>query len=91
MIFPAQVARDNFYANSEIHVLNGGQIRLGDLRFDYLINSRQGNNSPFKSIILQVVAANLGILWRYNSYRIDPDSRDISPPVTVSGGVKIEL
>jgi TonB-linked SusC/RagA family outer membrane protein len=73
MIYPADLNRDNFYANSEIIVEKGDHIRLQDIRIDYTLTRDKLKKLPFGSINFYMYASNLGILWRANKYGIDPD------------------
>ncbi len=64
MVYPVDSRRDQFYANSEVHVLRGDHIRLRDLRVHY----------QWKTAQLFLYANNLNVmLWRKNASDLDPD------------------
>ncbi|WP_435223283.1 SusC/RagA family TonB-linked outer membrane protein [Niabella hirudinis] len=66
--------RDNFYSFSENNYLKGDHIRLQyvNLEYDFLIKRRKGNNTPIQ-IQAYINCANLGIIWRSNEEKLDPD------------------
>lgn len=77
--------RDDFYANSEINVFRGDHIRLNyiNLRYTLIKNKRK---LPFSEIAMDVNLANLGILWRSNNEKLDPDY-----PYVLAPGKQISL
>lgn len=98
MIYPANVSRDNFYLGAQPLVDRGDEIRLQDIRVSYSLSHKQLRRLPVESIDLYFYANNLGLLWRANHDRIDPDvvpssgNYNIFPfPKSYSFGVKIEL
>ncbi|SEL09263.1 SusC/RagA family TonB-linked outer membrane protein [Parapedobacter koreensis] len=91
LVYPANTMRDNFYRNSEILAISGSHIRLQDVRLAYHIANRQNGKLPFEGIQVFAMASNLGLLWRSNTYGIDPDSQNISQSHTISGGIRLEF
>jgi TonB-linked SusC/RagA family outer membrane protein len=73
MVYPAVSSRDNFYNFSEALVEKGDHIRIAYISLTYQFNKEKIKILPFKSIQLQANASNLGIIWRANKKRLDPD------------------
>ena len=72
MDFPADQNRDNFYANAEPNFLRADNIRLQDIRLGYLLD-KKSKYIGFTTLQFYVYASNLGIIWRANNQRLDPD------------------
>lgn len=89
LIYPASVSRDQFYAFSQATVEKGDHIRLNDLQFTYTLAGDALQKMGLGSVGLYTYASNLGILWRANKRRTDPDARTGYPaPRTISFGIK---
>lgn len=71
-VYPSNANRDAFYRNSEVNVLKGDHIRLQYINLSYSFGDTH-KTSPFKEIQLDLNFSNLGILWRANDQRLDPD------------------
>ena len=71
-IYPVDSQRDAFYSTSEINVLKGDHIRFQYINFSYLFE--RNNKFPFGQIQLYINVANLGIIWRANKEKLDPDN-----------------
>lgn len=67
--FPGSTGRTNFYQLSEVLVERADHIRLQDVRFSYDLSIAKGKR------ILQLYSYfnNIGILWRANKHKLDPD------------------
>jgi TonB-linked SusC/RagA family outer membrane protein len=92
MIYPANSYRDNFYANSDVLVEKADLIRLQDLQLYYDLSRKALSKGPVHSLRIYGYANNIGLLWRANHARLDPDVLTGLPnPKTVAIGVKIEL
>jgi len=90
LIFPASNERSIIYRYSEALVEKADNIRLKDIRFVYNFPHRSG--FPFKNLNLFAYASNVGILWRANSYHLDPDYPIGIPQVrTIALGIKTNL
>jgi TonB-dependent starch-binding outer membrane protein SusC len=88
-IYPVDSWRDAFYTSSEIHVLKGDHLRLQYINISYQLKK---NKLPFDQVRFFVNAANLGILWRANKQKIDPDYPGaISPPRSYSFGINLNF
>jgi hypothetical protein len=70
--YPQFSNRDVFYAKSEVNVLKGDHIRFQYINVDYTI-VRKNKRLPFERLQFYINAANLGIIWRANSEKLDPD------------------
>ncbi|NCU05750.1 MAG: SusC/RagA family TonB-linked outer membrane protein, partial [Chitinophagaceae bacterium] len=83
--------RDAFYLNAETLVEKGDNIRIQYVNISYEILRRNKTSFPFQSINIYAVANNLGIIWRANKYKIDPDFYNaVSPPAkSISLGFRI--
>lgn len=74
MSYPASIARDAFYAGADVLVEKGDHVRLQYLNLTYSFERSPASKLPV--VQLYAVANNLGILWRANSKKIDPDYSD---------------
>ncbi|TYR34400.1 hypothetical protein FXV77_15360 [Sphingobacterium phlebotomi] len=78
--YPVISGRDAFFASSEANVIKGDHIRLNYINIGYeLFSRKEVQVLPFERIQLFAVASNLGILWRANKDKIDPDNISIYP------------
>lgn len=67
IIYPANNSRNDFYQYSEVLVEKGDHIRLQDIRLEYAIPSKH------RRIQVYAYLSNMGIIWRANRYKLDPD------------------
>jgi TonB-linked SusC/RagA family outer membrane protein len=89
MVMESSPSRDDFYANSDVLVEKGDHIRLQDIQISYDLFPDKLPKWSLKSLRLYVYANNIGIIWRANSYGIDPDQVNGVPnPRTLALGVK---
>lgn len=72
-IYPNDSDRDNFYLNSEVNVLNAGNIKLQYVNISYLLKKIGNRNLPFNGLQCYINAANLGMIWKANKENLDPD------------------
>ncbi len=94
MIYPNSSSRDAFYNFSEITVEKADHIRLQYINLAYELTKEKFGFLPFKSMSLSVNAANLGLLWAANNYKLDPDyqsSGALKPSKTFSLGLRANL
>jgi len=92
MSYPADFARDGFYANSTALVEKGDLIRLQDLQLYYDFIPKRLSGLPVRALRLYGYANNLGLLWRANHHGIDPDALTGMPALrTLAIGIKLEL
>lgn len=69
--------RDLIYLNSDIMVERGDHIRLQDITFSYDFTPERRGRS-YNNFKIHATAQNLGIIWRANKWRIDPDYPSVS-------------
>jgi len=90
LVYPASTNRTNLYTYADVLVEKGDHIRLQDLRLGHTLPAR--TNLPFRNLNIFTYVGNLGILWRSNKRKIDPDSPNGIPNVrTLAIGLKIDL
>lgn len=82
--FPTNDNRDLFYQNSEINVIKGDHIRFQEINLSYTIRNR---NWIIKNPRVYANVNNLGIIWRANKLKIDPEASDYPQPRTYSFGL----
>ncbi len=90
--YPQFDFRDAFYDYASVNVLKGDNIRLQyiNLAYDFKFN-RKSKSSLFSTITLYGNIANLGIIWRKNKDRIDPDyPYGLAPSKQYTIGLKIQ-
>jgi len=83
MSYPGSGVQDQFYQFSDINVFKADHIRLQEVNLSYGL---RGKNWYFKDLRLFANITNLGILWRANKLKIDPDT-DTPQPKTYSFGI----
>lgn len=90
LVYPENIARDNFYNSSEILIEKADNIRFKYINISYVINGNKTIRLP--ASILQVYASlsDIGIVWRANRHKLDPSIEATSFPVrmSISIGVK---
>lgn len=81
--------RDQAYTFSDLLVERGDHIRLYDINVSYTWNSTHNLKRGLKNITFFAYAKNLGIIWRHNNHKLDPDSHAFYPiPFQFSIGLK---
>lgn len=87
--------RDDFYANSTANVFKGDHVRLQYIRLGYDLDKALAKKISVRNVQVYIVANNLGILWRANDKKLDPDfdsrSSRFPPPKTFTVGMRIDL
>jgi hypothetical protein len=85
--------RDKYYQYSTASIIPGDLLRLKDVQFSYTLNP--GRNRLFKQCTFYGYVANLGLIWRANRYKIDPDAinNPYNPPAprSFSGGIRLKF
>src|SRR5690606_27302087 len=83
--YPLKINRDDFYQSSSALAVEGGHIRLQDIRLSYTWNPL---GDFYKSDIqLYVYASNLGLIWKKNNQDLDPNNLvGFKVPVELSFG-----
>ncbi|MBO9564163.1 MAG: hypothetical protein J7621_15370, partial [Niastella sp.] len=86
--------RDNFYAYSAENVKKGDHVRLQFIKLAYEFKPVH-KKALLRSAQVYVIANNLGILWRANKEKLDPDYNPATsffpPPKSITAGVKMIL
>ncbi|HEY4148891.1 MAG TPA: hypothetical protein VGM41_08180, partial [Chitinophagaceae bacterium] len=72
LVYPANAARDVFYANSAVLVEKADNIRLEDVVLAYEWRQKSATKGPFSSLRFYLYAANFGPLWTAAHDHIDP-------------------
>lgn len=89
-VYPQNNARDDLYNYSNKLVEKGDHIRLQDIRLGFTVPNTK--RLPFSNLNVYTYVNNIGIIWRANKFRIDPDSRYLFPSVrTFSFGIKADF
>ncbi|QPH40555.1 SusC/RagA family TonB-linked outer membrane protein [Pedobacter endophyticus] len=78
-IYPVDQNRDAFYASSEVNIFGADNIRLDYINLSYKPNWVKVKK-VFRSLEVFTAIQNAGILWRANSFGIDPDYSSNIPP-----------
>ncbi len=74
IIYPSNVARNDFYTYSAVLVERGDHLRFQDIRLSYRLGP--WGKKHLTSLELYGYLNNIGILWRANKKGIDPDTND---------------
>lgn len=70
--YPQFEYRNTFYLGSEVNVLKAANVRLQYINLAYTIENKSKKHS-FNQLRFYFNASNLGILWRANKEKLDPD------------------
>lgn len=89
MRYPDVSGRDRFYRLSEATVERADQVRLQFINLSYGFQPLRAAGSTLR-LEVYANAANLGILWRANDLRIDPDYyTSIQPSKSYTLGIRL--
>jgi TonB-dependent starch-binding outer membrane protein SusC len=72
-VYPNDANRDMFYTNSEVLIRKGDNVRIRFINLSYNLNNSLTKRLLLSGIQLYANLSNLGIIWRANKERIDPD------------------
>ncbi len=89
--WPVSSSRNDFYRNAAVLATKGDHIRLQYINISYSIGRERYKKLPFASLQLYGVINNIGILWRANKNKLDPDYGFLPPVRTWSFGVRAAL
>lgn len=86
-------SRDWVYLNSDLLVEKGDHIRFQDINLSYEFSSQKYRKLPFNSLKVYGYINNIGIIWRANKHKIDPDYIYQSYPATrtYSLGINVQF
>jgi len=76
----ASSARDYIYTYADVLIEKADHIRLQDINVRYDILKKKTRNFPFERISLYGYINNVGLIWKSNSYGIDPDYPNLGYP-----------
>lgn len=81
------------YSSSEILITTGDHIRLQDANISYSLSGKRLSWVTISNARMYINASNLGILWRANQQRIDPDyyEAEFPAPRTFAIGVQVDF
>jgi TonB-linked SusC/RagA family outer membrane protein len=87
---PGNQDRETFYQYSSVLVDKGDHIRLQDISISYDLIPYLKKRTPFTTFSVYGYMNNIGILWRANKDKIDPDlyANSLPLPRTYSFGFK---
>jgi TonB-dependent starch-binding outer membrane protein SusC len=91
MIYPTNSARNTFYANSEVLVNSGDQLRLQDIQVGYQLNQSFLRKLALKSLRIYMIGSNLGPLWLQNKNDVDPEYQFFPLQRNYSIGIQVSL
>lgn len=87
-VYPVSSTRSDFYSNASVLARRGDHIRLQLIGLSYRFNLKNGKaNKTWK---IYANAENIGIIWRANHDKIDPDylNETIPPATSFTLGLK---
>lgn len=87
LVYPANSAGDVYYLNSQVLINSGSHIRLQDMTLAYTIKESFTRKTGIKNMRLFAYANNIGILWKANNVKLDPDFPTMKPIRTLALGL----
>lgn len=87
-VYPVVQNRDLFYARSAALIEKGDNIRLQDINFSYELPSRMNAKLHLRHLQVFAYVNNIGILYRANKAKLDPDFPNYPLPRTLSFGLR---
>lgn len=81
--YPANDPRNTFYQLSEVLVERGDHIRFQDIRITYNLSRSGKPKLPVDFAEFYVNLNNLGIIWRANKHKLDPDLSNQNSTVSI--------
>ncbi|WP_165813746.1 SusC/RagA family TonB-linked outer membrane protein [Terrimonas sp.] len=76
--YPTSYNRDDFYYGAAVLVERGDHVRLQYIQFSYSLQNSLLVKLGFTQLQCYLLMNNLGIIWRANGVKIDPDYSDNS-------------
>ncbi|WP_286863377.1 SusC/RagA family TonB-linked outer membrane protein [Sphingobacterium sp. UBA7625] len=73
MVYPNNANRNSFYRSSSALVEKGDHIRLQDINISYRVLLTRKKGRMFSALSPYLYVNNVGILWRANGHKLDPD------------------
>lgn len=88
MMYPNDPNRDGFfYPRAEVLISKGDNIRLQDINLSYQMKAWR-EKLKMQRLEVFMYATNLGILWKSDNHKVDPEFGNLSPLRTISLGLK---
>lgn len=85
-------SRDIFYTYSSVLIEKADHVRLQDIRLGYDITQLPFKGISIQKLQLYIYANNLGIIWRLNKHKLDPDYGSAIPPAkTIAAGLRLNF
>lgn len=78
VVYDFNYNRNTFYQSSETLVEKGDHVRLQDITLAYNFTKNALKKLPFATLEIYSYVNNVGILWRANKFKLDPDVSDYS-------------
>jgi TonB-linked SusC/RagA family outer membrane protein len=88
-VYPSNTQRDNFYLLSEALATKGDHIRLQYININYQLSKHKLPKLPFEQVNVYAVLNNVGILWRANKNKLDPDFPNLPAGRSFATGIRI--
>lgn len=90
-IYPVDSRRTDFYTHSEVLVEKGDHIRFNNITLSYARNLRLAGKDMVLRCFLN--ATDLGIIWRANDKKLDPDyfSNRLPPTKKIALGIFVDF
>ncbi|WP_143307056.1 SusC/RagA family TonB-linked outer membrane protein [Chitinophaga vietnamensis] len=90
---PINTDRMLFYNYSSALIEKGDNIRVMDINLSYEVDSRRLRRLPVSNLIFTCYLNNIGIIWRANKSKIDPDiysdGQQIPVPRSIAFGARV--
>lgn len=90
MGYPINSSRESFYQNSEVLVEKADHIRLKYVTLSYDFSKKISQRLLSKNIKFYINLSDLGILWRSNGDKLDPDYTNNAIPPSRSYAIGIK-
>lgn len=91
-IYPDDLNRNSFYNGSEVLVSRADHVRLQFVNLAYNLKRTQWLKLPVQQVQFFANASNLGILWRANKFKVDPEyNNSITPSGSFSLGLRADF
>lgn len=91
MTYPAEIAADQYYRNSEVLVNKGDHIRLQDINLSYALTPNVLRKIHLKDLRVFAYINNVCLIWKANKGNIDPDFPMAKPIRTITFGISGNL
>jgi hypothetical protein len=91
-LYPVDDTREQFYNYSAVLATRGDHIRFEYINLSYTFRPKTIKSTGIpESLRVYITVSQLGILWRANKYRLDPDYSQIPPSRNYSIGFSVNF